>query len=158
MVDKKSFLTNIIDGTKFGWSVIMIIIVLFGIFVTYSTFNHYIESLVENKLNDPEFIAKLSKKIRPAIIFDEDKVITTNLGAREFIKKIDIARNDNGTITKIIVEFADYISTTPVLECLNNGYQVTYQRGEMDCWIFNLQLIYETGDMKHIFRLEINPY
>jgi len=139
-----------------------IITVLIGVYAL----NIYIENIVERKINDPEFANKISDKVkRPIVIFDQNCSILVNNGAMKFIDDIKVLSNDkNNQPVKIIVSPNIHLSTSPVLESLDEDFVIESNRGNKFDWI------YELGSINHMvlesstkpkklkrFRLEIIP-
>jgi hypothetical protein len=79
-----------------------IIVTLVGAFFALSP---YVENLVDKRLKDREVIEKLSKSIRPSMIFDSKESIIADLGDSEyieFIKILDYEDKEKKTIPIVI--------------------------------------------------------
>ncbi len=76
-------------GTIFavGLTVAAIVGVIFGV-------KAYVERLVDKRLDSPETIDRLSKLIRPTVIFDNKGTILADLGAMEYIESIGVSGNE----------------------------------------------------------------
>jgi hypothetical protein len=77
-----------------GWvkNVVYILTLLVG-------FHFYVDSRVTSKLNNDEFIKKIAEKLRPAVIFDQNETILSNMGALAHIENITV----KGVVAKLSV-------------------------------------------------------
>ena len=59
-------------------ALISLIIILFSFVFT---FLKYLDSQIDNKINNPEYIHKITSDIRPSLIFDANSTIHDDFGA-----------------------------------------------------------------------------
>ncbi len=76
------------------------------------------------------------EQLRPAVIFDKNGNIISNLGAMTYISKISVVKGKNNAISKIIVSCSELLQKAPMLEALDGGYYVASERGKNNDWIF----------------------
>ena len=67
--------------------------------------HYYLDYKVEKKINDPEFLIKLSTKVRPALIFDANETIQIKLTAKNAsvhcglsIKSYEMPKKEEGGV------------------------------------------------------------
>ncbi len=147
------------DAFKIVAAIITLLIGLYAL-------NYYIENIVVRKINDPEFVNKISEKVkRPIVIFDQNSSILVDNGAMKFIDNIKVVlNNQNKQPEKIIVSPSRHLNTAPVLESLDNDFVIESKRGDKFDWIYELSSIdhmvlessAEPKELKR-FRLEIIP-
>lgn len=139
-----------------------IVSLLLGIYAL----NNHIEDIVERKINNPEFVNKISEKVkRPIVIFDQNSSILVDNGAMKFIDSIEVVLNDqNKQPEKIIVSPNRHLNIAPVLESLDDDFVIESKRGDKFDWIYELRsinhlLLSSSAKPKELkrFRLEIIP-
>lgn len=122
-------------------------------------FKRYVESLVTKKIESHETIDKISRAIRPSVIFDNKGVILADLGALEYVKSIELGYNKETPELPITVEVRckKFLALPPLLTSLDNySYIEKAARGKELSWVFELDPMSYTSDIGHFrFRLEI---
>lgn len=118
----------------------------------------YIDWRIEKKINNPEFIRKISSNIRPSVVFDSRQSIEIDLGAMQFIEKIEVVPSDDPRFPKkIVVSPKKYLAHAPFLTTLDETeFAIMVERGEKFDWVYHLDIITYLGNIKKTrFRLEI---
>jgi len=131
--------------------VALILAALYGVY-------SYIDWRIEKKINNPEFIRKISSNIRPSVVFDSNESIEIDLGAMQFIEKIDvIPSKDPRFPEKIVVSPKDYLAHAPFLTTLDETeFAIMVERGKKFDWVYHLDISAYLGNIKKSrFRLEI---
>lgn len=103
------------------WAVISVIVgIIVLMFAIFIQLNSSIEKKIENKLNDPEFIRKVTNIVRlPFVIFDEDESIIIDTGAMNYIERIEVKKDQRQEVSEIIVSPKRYMPVAPILESLD---------------------------------------
>ncbi|MCG6535991.1 MAG: hypothetical protein L7F78_15130 [Syntrophales bacterium LBB04] len=128
--------------------------------VAYHGLNSYIDSRIESKIHNTDYLKKLSRSVRPSLVFDEKGSILADMGAVPFISNISVSKTAKGSI-KIVISPAEYLAIEPMLEALDDQYTIRAERGEKFDWIFHLAgiqiLVTDSSPRrdKGRFRLEI---
>lgn len=159
---KKDWVMKYGDAFRHGVRVLEAIIILFGIFYGLQW---YLEKQI---LNDPGFITKLSHKIRPALLFDEEGIIVRDMGAKEYVIniKVVVKADPKKARMKIITVYLNkYLDLPPILEPLYGDFvQTPAKRGKENTWIYQVgeidtltwgSSVELTEKEKPHFRLEI---
>ena len=87
---------------------------------------------VERLVKDPEFVAKMAKRARPAIVFDADRRLLSDAGAYRFLEgvpEVELNVKDKTvksaygpyTFTRIIVRPKVPLASAPIVEALDSG-------------------------------------
>ena len=122
-------------------------------------FKRYVESLVTKKLESHETIDKVSRLIRPSVIFDNKGIILADLGAMEYVKSIDLSYDDKEPELPVTVEIKckQFLALPPLLTSLDNySYQEKATRDKELSWVFELEPMSYVSDAANFrFRLEI---
>ena len=124
--------------------------------------NGHIGNIVDQKINNPEFVNKISEKARrPIVIFNQNESILVDNGAMKYIDKIKVISNKEDT-EKIIVSPKSHLKVAPLLESLDADYVINVERGKKFEWIYTLgsigRLLLESSaesTKEQRFRLEI---
>lgn len=135
-----------------GLTVAAIVGVIFGV-------KAYVERLVDKRLDSPETIDRLSKLIRPTVIFDNKGTILADLGAMEYIESIGVSGNEEQPLLPIRIELKcnKFLDLPPMLTSMDNySYGEKVSRKDKFGWIFELEpMSYDTQDATFRFRLEV---
>ncbi len=105
--------------TTLGFSLTLI-----GLIIAFITFDSYINNQIDEKITDTEYVKKLSKTLRPFLIFDNSGVVTYDHGAGKFIDSInvkyfpyDTTQGGNlGWPKKIMIYTNQFLTTSPLLD------------------------------------------
>lgn len=122
----------------------------------------YIEWRVNSKVNNPDFIQRITSTVRPAVIFDQSGTVQADLGGMQYISGIKVTQDDKSKEPKkITVSFNEHINSAPILECTNYDFSIQSEKSGSSDWIFHLsspsRLLLQ-GSMKienWLFRLEV---
>ena len=131
--------------------VVTIVAILFAV-------TGYVRYLVNKMLDSPETIDKLSKLIRPAVIFDNEGRVLADLGAMEYIESIVVTSGIERLPIRIELKCKTFLALPPLLTSLDiYAYEETVSRNGKFGWIFNLKPIsYETSETtSYRFRFEV---
>ena len=110
-----------------------VIAVVGGLFAIDS----YIDSKIEDKLENPAFINKVAQSMRPSVIFDLNGSILSDMGAMQYIEdiKVDVKKPLR---YDIIISPKKFLSVAPILECLDEQPKMIIKRGKKFDWIYEL--------------------
>jgi hypothetical protein len=139
------------------FSVVATVILLVG---AYHGLNSYIDSRIDSKIHNADFLKKLARNVRPSLVFDENGSILADMGAVPFVSNISVSKESKGNL-KITVSPAEYLGIQPVLEALDGQYVIRAERGQKFDWVFHLAgvqrllLASSPKPEKGRFRLEI---
>lgn len=143
--------------------IVKIVSSIIGLLVALYALNSYIESIVERKINDINFVNKIAEKIRrPVVIFDQRGSIIVDNDAMRFIDNIEVIL-ENKEPKQIIISPNRHFNIAPILESLDDDYIIEAKRGKKFDWIYELGVssYYTDGSAKQLelkrFRLEIIP-
>ena len=87
---------------------------------------------VNRLVQDPEFVAKMAKRARPAIVFDADRRLLSDAGAYRFLEgvpEVELNVKDKTvksgygpyTFTRIFVRPKVPLASAPIVEALDSG-------------------------------------
>ena len=123
-----------------------------------------INGIVERHVNDRAFLEKLAAKIKPTMIIDSSGSILYDSGGSYYIEDPKIINlNENSEIYEITITGKKFLSTAPIIECINETYSIKVERGKGKSWIYKISFLPfissgEGGQSgKDIFRLEMIP-
>lgn len=129
-----------------------IVIVIYGLI-------KFIQYTVDQKLEHPDTIKKITGLIRPIVIFNSKEIILADQGAMGYIESLAIKldEEDNHTPEQIIINFNKHIQLEPILESADMfNFEIEAVKGTNKQWIFNLSPIMTCGEISsYRFRLEI---
>jgi hypothetical protein len=127
--------------------------ILFGILA-------FVDSRVKASIEEPSFISKLSRQLRPSVIFDEKSSVLADLGAMQHISDIRVATKADGAV-EVVVSPVEPFGIEPVLESLDETFVIKAERGNKYDWVFHLYpvqtlLVAEVPKVeRRRFRLEL---
>ena len=104
------------------WPIVVGIFTILGVIVTVLlVFYNSIDSKIEEKLNNPEFIKKVASEIQlPFLIFDENNRILVDNGASALINSI-VVKKEKGEVISIIISPKEFIQIPPIIENINSN-------------------------------------
>ncbi len=136
-------------------SIITILVILGGLFA----FNDFLNNRIDNRINDAEYISKLSKSLRPYLIFNQNGSIVYDHGAESLLDSIsvDFILNFNmDKPIKIIIYPKKFLKVKPLLECLTGiGYQEKASRHGFKSWEYVLDVNSYGEAENNLFMIEI---
>lgn len=132
---------------------------ILGIIVLFITVDSYLDSKIENKITDADYIKKLSNQLRPFLVFNEKGIVTYDHGAFNKIKQIVVNDKDE----YVIIETSEFLQTPPLLISLGaNHYSFKVEQIDSKKWRYNFlynQILISDGGSKEqpntIFMLEV---
>ena len=148
-------------------SLISFFSIIIGIIVALIVFDTYIYDRIDKKINDESYLSKISKTMRPYLIFDENEKYIYDHGALDHIENIEIVKHtdkDEILVEKIILTLKKYYQTAPLIECIGPlSYSFKSEKGSKTTWIYiptssGLMLWPEEEDDEQdpsIFKIEI---
>ena len=126
----------------------------------YHGLNSYIDSRIDSKIHNADFLKKLARSVRPSLVFDEKGSILADMGAVPFVTNISVSKGPKDSL-KITVSPVEYLGMEPVLEALDDQYTIRAERGQKFDWVFHLAgiqtLVLQSSPKRDRsrFRLEI---
>lgn len=142
------------------WTIIVGGSIIIGIIISSFFFEDRIEKIVLDKLKDQDILQQIASLVRPSIIFDHHGVIQSDSGAGQYIESINVDMG-GGEPNKITISFKEHLNSAPILECINDNFDVTPTRIKKSDWLFELSspsyIVFESSPEKKewLFRLEI---
>lgn len=143
------------------WAILVGSFSIIGVLITIVLLlSSSINSRIEKKVNDPNFIKKIASEIRlPFLIFDEEKRYLYDDGALDIIKNIEIVR-EGRDIKQIIITPKRFLAVAPIMESLDPEVQFEDpERGKGLDWIYKTNLpetaFGRTKPPKKRFKLQI---
>ncbi len=136
--------------------------VVLGIGLFLYSLDSRIKSVVEEKINNLNFVNKIAEKTkRPIVIFDQHRSVHVDSGAMKFIDDIKVVMEGKEP-KRIIISPNRHLNVEPILESLDANYVIEAKRGTKFDWIYELSPIISittesSAKPKEIkrFRLEI---
>ena len=122
----------------------------------------WIESVVEEKLDDPERVSLLASKIRPELFLNYQGSVTLDRGALDYIEDIEIEwteeeGEEQKEISKLIITPKEYMGNAPLVTSTNGSvYDLRTERGSFKEWIIIFEKSYQVGTQQEdVLRIEI---
>lgn len=139
------------------------LITMFGIVGGLYFLNNRIIKVVEDRINEPEFVMRVAERIkRPKLILDQNGSILIDDGAMKYIKSIKVHIGDSNEPERIVVSPNLHLQVAPLLESIDVDFYIEARRGEKFDWVYTLGSIKRmalTGSAdppaQKRFRLEI---
>ena len=131
---------------------------IFGLAVAVPRF---VDSRVESKIHDEQFIRQVASQVRPFVIFDDKGSILVDGGACESLEHIDVStgKPEGTTSVKIVVTPKYHLPYAPLVEKLGAGrfiHSPETKRGPGHQWIYDFEVVHWEDDPVPLrFRLEI---
>jgi len=121
-----------------NWNTIKFITLVATLLGAFITFDNYINNQIEEKITDSNYINRLSKSLRPFLVFNDQGVVLYDHGADEFIEKINID-NQKNTVT---IEFKKFFQNAALLTVASAAtqYLVKTERKRDNVWVFHLSM------------------
>lgn len=123
-VEKKSRIEEI--STKYT-NTIQLLSFIVAIFAIFFVFDDYINTQIEDKITSEEYISKLSKNLRPYLIFDNNGNTIYDHGGKEYISSISIDETNN----TIIIKTTKYLQFAPLI-IVSGHAQSSYETKRID--------------------------
>jgi hypothetical protein len=131
----------------------------------YFSLVNRINTVVELKLSDENYMNKLISNLRPYVIFDQNESVIIDAGAMEYIDSIKV----NGVITdlsdgrkvkrpkEIIISPKKFLALEPSLQSYDEHYEIRQKRGQKFDIIYELVEggVFMQESSQYRFRLEI---
>ncbi len=145
------------DFKAVGRFITPVIVFIGGIYVIIN----YVDMRIEDKINDPRFINKMTQNIRPSAVFDENDSILADMGAMQFINDIKVKKRGNDQI-EITISPKAFLGIAPILSSIDSDYIVGVpKRGAKFDWVYRLNRAVQWVSGKaeivglHRFRIEV---
>jgi len=140
------------------WDVTKSVSLVLGIIIGFFTLQNHLDTTIENKITDSDYIETLSYSLRPFLIFDQNEITLYDHGAKAYIDSIKVFSINPTHLTKIVIYPNRYFQIAPLLESLGPDiYYSTSERGTNNIWVYNMQPPgFSAGDLPpNKFRLEL---
>ena len=140
------------------WAIVLGVLGLLGIFAIQFAVESYLNAKVRERVNDPEFIRKVAAQVRPSVIFDGNGTILADIGAMQFLEKIEVAGLYAGAgVQQIVVYPKEHLAYPPLLQSVDSAtWEIRAKRGKAYQWVYELSLNSTADNQKEFrFRLEI---
>lgn len=137
-----------------------IALVILSILGAIIVLNDFIDNKIDNKINDSEYISRLSQTLRPYLIINLDGNITYDHGALSKIDSISIKANLKDLFSAPIfikIYPKSFLKFKPLIECLGPlEYSEKSKRVKNKNWEYELSVNGYTEPVSEIlFRIEI---
>ncbi|WP_027715847.1 hypothetical protein [Desulfuromonas sp. TF] len=121
-----------------NWHVIKLFILILSALAAFVTFDQYMDTKVETRINDPAYISKISKELRPFLIFDDNGTVTYDHGAAQAVKTIHVDKKDR----KILIGMKEFTQNAPLLITVGaTQFSFTTKRERDNIWAFHISNI-----------------
>lgn len=125
-----------------------------------------VDKRIDAKINNPEYIQKVAAEVRPSIVFNDEGKILHDSGGLKYIDSNIIFERANAPKSKknnfkINITSKIYLKSQPLLESIDQSYNIKANRGKGLKWIFNVYDVGITfggskrGGLQNRFRLEV---
>ena len=86
---------------------ISLVLSVFAIIGAIIVFDHFFDKQIDEKINSPEYIEKISLTVRPFLLFNKDNQIIYDHGALQYIDslKIESAKNLKLPVSELEADF-----------------------------------------------------
>ena len=128
----KTDLSRVFDS--FGWKLFGVVAAMMAILFGLDLF---VDMRLTHKLRDPETIKQIAYLIRPSLIFDQNGNFEIDNGAAQFIKAVEVQKNEKGEVQKVTVSPKESLNVQPLLTCLNGTIYFQAKRQKSD-WVFEV--------------------
>ena len=89
------------------------------LFTIVSYLINSLDSKLEEKISDPNFVKKVAAEVRlPFLIFDENNKVLANVGGFELLESFKVIKNGKGELTEIQITPKTFLSVAPILESI----------------------------------------
>jgi len=139
--DDKSFWVGFKASAKSFWKAhkatggyIAFVTLLIGVAGGYF---RLVEWKVRSIVRDPNFVAEVARRIRPAMVFDSEQHIFSDTGVRALLEEMPNVEIGGAPTyqTRIAVRPKHVLTSEPILEALDEGeVSVTTRRGRDTTW------------------------
>ena len=119
-----------------NWNTIKFITLVVALLGAFISFDNYINNQIEERITDSNYINRLSKSLRPFLVFNDQGIVLYDHGADEFIEKIDIDDQKN-TVT---IKFKKFFQNAPLLTVASAAtqYLLKTERKRDNVWGYSL--------------------
>lgn len=137
---------------SFGLGVAAIVVI-----ASLAAVDYYIEKKVNDAISDEELIKKISSRVRPSMIFDQNGSILADMGAWQFISDLNVSENTQGFVDKITISMKNP-GASPILTSLDKtvDYFIRSVKGKKLNVTYELEVLSHTKPKasKSLFNLE----
>lgn len=100
-----------------------VIISALAFLMLWSQIEEYLYGLVDKRINEPEYIQRISEQIRPFVILNWDGVVLADGGALKYIDSLSILdKSPWGNCflpRKILIKPKEFMQNEPIVQCLS---------------------------------------
>lgn len=144
---------KVLDSLK---APLVVLSIIGGIIVLHD----FIDKKIDNKINEPEYISKLSKTLRAYLIINHKGNIVYDHGATSIIDSISVSININNIFDEpfvIIIHPKTFLEFKPLVECLSPvNYVETVARFKNKSWKYIFKVTSHSEPLPEIlFRIEV---
>jgi hypothetical protein len=107
-----------------------------GVVTAYLTVRSYFISLIDQRINSDDYLKRVADNLRPSVIFDQEERILSDNGAMKYIEELkvigQVQKLSMGEVKRasdIIISSKEYLKNIPILESLDETYEVISERG-----------------------------
>lgn len=131
---------------------------IIALVVLFFAFDNYLYDKIDSRIKDPDYIEKLSKTLRPFLIFDQNEIVIYDHGAMTYVDSISVRAINPTHLTQIRLYANSYLQLAPLIESLGpHIYEFHPKRGKGNIWIYDLAEpgFHSGSKTPERFRLEI---
>src|ERR1700681_2503812 len=92
-------------------TVLGVAVLLFG---TYHVLLSFLHSTVRDQMEDPRFLQRLSRVIRPSVVFDEKDRVLGDFGAMSLLEGIVVTPSQADQTLIIVVKPREFLGVEPI--------------------------------------------
>lgn len=127
-----SKLNEFIKQNTYVFGFLSFIATVAGLFIAADS---YLDTKIEHKITDTDYIKKLSNRLRPFLIFNNKGIVTFDHGAIENIKKIEVNLKDEN----IIIETSHFLQNAPFINTFGaDTFSFEVERIDSKKWRYNM--------------------
>lgn len=118
---------------------------VFGIALAITSAMFWTREQARQAVTEPDFVAKLSRSIRPYMVIDSHKTVISDYGASEFLNDIRFEIVNNQCDLKITLSFKHHMANPPLVQAMTRWFYLSRaERGEMHDWVVWMRVAPET--------------
>lgn len=97
---------------------------------------------------EPDFLEKVSKRIRPLLVIDSKGRITADYGGAEKIEDIEFKFGTNRTTIEVALQLKEHTQSAPVVRSMTAVvYLESFERSKRHGWVYTFRTSMQTADM-----------
>lgn len=144
--------TNLLVFVEVIASIATVIAAIYGV-------GRFIDSRIERKIRDSDFLRGLASSLRPSAMFDESGAILVDQGGMALMESIEVSHSISEKVpSRITIRPNRHLAYAPLVQTLENELvQFSVHRGERFTWVYDLDyvMLNDTFSGMRRFRVEV---